>query len=187
MMIRIGAGVVALILIIVAFVGMSGVSDGGEETAMIPPCSMEGPVWDQELVCYWGMSAEILVIPDEAAAAEVDVDISWSKNGVWIGVVKASESDKCRAKEGYFECDKGSVSMVAGGENSNGELTWKPEPGEYRFLAGGDDSQALTQFKVTWSFDAGLSWGIAIPLLLVAAGLAYVAAVGPRWGVEAEE
>ena len=37
-------------------------------------------VGEDEVTCYWGMSGEVLEIPSEAIAANVDVDISWVKS-----------------------------------------------------------------------------------------------------------
>jgi hypothetical protein len=181
MMIRIGAGIIAIIIVAVVFIGMTGVSDGGEEDAMIPPCDYETsamPPLSVTTTCYWGMSEQTLVIPDEAAAADIDVEVSWTKNDVWVAIVEASESDHCRAKDGYFECDKGTVTTIAGGESTGKGFTWSPEPGEYRFLAGGEEGEELQRYTVTWAYDAGLSMVIAGPLLLISAGLAYYAAVG---------
>ncbi|HIK79049.1 MAG: hypothetical protein CXT69_01360 [Methanobacteriota archaeon] len=182
MMIRIGAGIIAIIIVAVVFIGMSGVSDGGDEDAMIPPCdyetSMVPPPPTTTTTCYWGMSEQTLVIPDEAAAADIDVEVSWTKNNVWVGIVEASESDHCDKKDGYFECGKGTVTTIAGGESSGKGFTWSPEPGEYRFLAGGEEGEELQSYTVTWAYDAGLSLVIAGPLLLISAGLAYYAAIG---------
>lgn len=180
MLMRIGAGAIAVIIVAGVFLGMSGVSDGGEEDAMIPPCDYETSTIPPSTVttCYWGMSEEILTIPDEAAAADIDVEVSWTKNNVWIGIVKASEADHCQAKDGYFECEKGSVTTIIGGESTGKGFTWSPEPGDYRFLAGGEEGEELQRYTITWAYDAGLSMTIALPLLLVSAGLAYYAAIG---------
>ncbi len=180
--IRIGAGVLAVILAIGAYVGIEGISDNDEETATIPPCSIVDAllpvIGEDEMTCYWGMSADILNIPDEAAAADVLVQISWQKNNVWIGIAEAGQSDNCEDKGSYFRCDKDSVTLLAGGPNSGGQLKWSPTPGDYRFVAGGDDSEQLKSFTVAWSFDAGLRWGLAVPLFLLAGCLGVFAAVG---------
>ena len=148
--------------------------------AMLPPCTVEDGVpfvGEDEVTCYWGMSGEVLEIPAEAIAANVDVDISWTKSGVWIGIAEASEADKCELKGDYYECQKESVHMIAGGPNSNGKITWQPVPGEYRFVAGGDDSQTLQQFDVDWNYEASLKSTLAISLLFVGLSLAATGAV----------
>ena len=148
--------------------------------AMLPPCTVEDGVpfvGEDEVTCYWGMSGEVLEIPAEAIAANVDVEISWTKSGVWIGIAEASEAEKCELKGDYYECQKESVNMIAGVPSSNGKITWQPVPGEYRFVAGGDDSQTLQQFDVDWNYEASLKSTLAISLLLVGLSLAATGAV----------
>ena len=148
--------------------------------AMLPPCTVEDGVpfvGEDEVTCYWGMSGEVLEIPAEAIAANVDVEISWTKSGVWIGIAEASEADKCELKGDYYECQKESVNMIAGGPSSNGKITWQPVPGEYRFVAGGDDSQTLQRFDVDWNYEASLKSTLAISLLFVGLSLAATGAV----------
>lgn len=148
--------------------------------AMLPPCTVEDGVpfvGEDEVTCYWGMSGEVLEIPAEAIAANVDVEISWTKSGVWIGIAEASEAEKCELKGDYYECQKESVNMIAGGPSSNGKITWQPVPGKYRFVAGGDDSQTLQQFDVDWNYEASLKSTLAISLLFVGLSLAATGAV----------
>ena len=123
------------------------------------------------------MSGEVLEIPAEAIAANVDVEISWTKSGVWIGIAEASEADKCELKGDYYECQKEAVNMIAGGPSSNGKITWQPVPGEYRFVAGGDYSQTLQQFDVDWNYEASLNSTLAISLLFVGLSLAATGAI----------
>ena len=155
-------------------------NDADTVEAMLPPCTVEDGVpfvGEDEVTCYWGMSGEVLEIPAEAIAANVDVEISWTKSGVWIGIAEASEADKCELKGDYYECQKESVNMIAGGPSSNGKITWEPVPGEYRFVAGGDDSQTLQQFDVDWNYEASLKSTLAISLLFVGLSLAATGAV----------
>jgi hypothetical protein len=146
---------------------------------MLPPCTVEEGlpvVGEDEVTCYWGMSGEILEIPSEAIAADVDVQISWQKSGVWIGIAEASEAEKCVLKTDYYECDKDSVTLIAGGPTSNGEIIWNPSPGEYRFVAGGDDTQTLQQFSVDWEYEASLKSGLAITMMVIGGVLLIIGA-----------
>lgn len=157
-------------LIISSLAVTNNLSDSESVDAMLPPCTVEQglPVVGQdEVTCYWGMSGEILEIPSEAIAADVDVQISWQKSGVWIGIAEASEAEKCELKTDYYECEKDSVALIAGGPTSNGEIVWSPSPGEYRFVAGGDDTQTLQQFSVDWEYEASLNSGLAITMMVI--------------------
>ena len=157
-------------LIISSLAVTNTLSDAESVDAMLPPCTVEEGlplVGEDEVTCYWGMSGEILEIPSEAIAADVDVEISWQKSGVWIGIAEAAEAEKCELKTDYYECDKESVIMIAGGPTSNGEIVWNPSPGEYRFVAGGDDTQTLQQFAVDWEYEASLKSGLAIAMMVI--------------------
>ena len=56
--------------------------------------------------------------------------------------------------------------MLAG-QTLLGKLEWNPEPGEYRFVAGGEDSQTMQQFNVDWSYSASLKSGFAIGAMIL--------------------
>ena len=173
--------IIGLLVVIFSSLGITQeLSDSDTVDAMLPPCTVEDGlpfVGEDDVTCYWGMSGEVLEIPSEAIAAEVGVEISWIKSGVWIGIAEASEADKCELKGDYYECDKESVNLIAGGPSSNGEITWQPIPGEYRFVAGGDDTQTLQQFDVDWNYQATLKSGLAIMLLFVGLSMSVAGAV----------
>tara|TARA_B100000925_G_scaffold42235_2_gene27519 strand:+ start:253 stop:828 length:576 start_codon:yes stop_codon:yes gene_type:complete len=173
--------IIGLLVVIFSSLGITQeLSDSDTVDAMLPPCTVEDGlpfVGEDDVTCYWGMSGEVLEIPSEAIAADVDVEISWIKSGVWIGIAEASEADKCELKGDYYECDKESVNLMAGGPSSNGEITWQPIPGEYRFVAGGDDTQTLQQFDVDWNYQASLKSGLAIMLLFVGLSMSVAGAV----------
>ena len=63
--------------------------------------------------------------------------------------------------------------MIEGGQDSNGQINWSPEPGEYRFVAGGEDTQSLQQFSVDWEYEATLKSGVVIPLMLLGLALLF--------------
>lgn len=183
---RIGRILLALLsiaLLIGAFIGTDGVSDGSKEQAMLPPCSVDEGlplIDDDEVTCYWGMSEEILELNKEVDLADVSVDVSWTKSGVWIGIAEASEAEKCTQRDGYYECEKFAVDLVAGGESANGGFNWNAASGDYRFVAGGDDVQSLQQFEVEWQYEASLPSSTAWPLVAVGVFFAFLAAFGPK-------
>ena len=173
--IRITAGIIGSILLIISLVGMDKqLVESDNVDTMLPPCTVDdGMPWpgDEEVTCYWGMSVEIVEIPAVAVAADVVVDISWVKDGVWIGIAEADQIENCELKNDYYECAKNSVTLIEGGDTSDGEIQWTPEPGEYRFVAGGEDSQSLQQFSVDWGYEATLKSGVTTPLLLIGISL----------------
>ena len=111
--------IAGVLMVIFSSLGITqNLSDADTVDAMLPPCTVEDGVpfvGEDEVTCYWGMSGEVLEIPSEAIAANVDVEISWSKSGVWIGIAEASEASKCELKGDYYECQKESVNMISKG------------------------------------------------------------------------
>ena len=179
--IAISMTIIGILIIIFSSLGITQeLGDSDTVDAMLPPCTVDEGlplVGDDEVTCYWGMSGEVLEIPSEAIAANVDVEITWVKSGVWIGIAEASDASKCELNGDYYECQKDSITMIAGGPDSNGQITWQPEPGEYRFVAGGDDTQTLQQFDVDWNYQASLKSGLAIGLIMIGLVLTVTGAI----------
>lgn len=171
----------AVAMIVGAFIGSEGLADEETQSAMLPPCTVEEGLpflQEEEVTCYWGMSEETLVLDEEIDLAEVLVEFTWEKSGVWIGIAEASEASKCTQRDGYYECDKYAVDLIAGGEVSNGQFTWDASSGEYRFVAGGDDVQSLQQFDVNWKYQATLPQSTTWSLLIIGAGLGLFTLLG---------
>lgn len=154
------AGFISLLLLAVpTLLPPPTVEDGATEQAMLPPCDVEDGIpfiQEEQITCYWGMSQEILSLPKAIDALNVDVSVSWVQSGVWIGIAEASEAEKCDLKDGYYECDKDSIDLVVGNPSSGDDFNWEATSGEYRFVAGGDDTQSLQQFDVEWEYEASL-------------------------------
>jgi len=181
---RIIAAAIALVMFALFLITPpSLISDAGEENAMLPPCDVDEGlpfIDDDEVTCYWGMSEETVVLVKAVDSVDVTIDVSWEKDGVWVGVARASEASKCTLRDGYYECPQNGVDLLAGGPSAEGGFSWTASSGDVRFVVGGDDSQQLQQFDVTWGYDATLPgsgniWFLALGVV----GLAY-AVIGPR-------
>ena len=121
-----------------------------------------------------------MVLVKAVDSVDVTIDVSWEKDGVWVGVARASEASKCTLRDGYYECPQNGVDLLAGGPSAEGGFSWAASSGDVRFVVGGEDSQQLQQFDVTWEYDATLPgsgniWFLALGVV----GLAY-AVIGPR-------
>lgn len=181
---RIIAAVIALVMFALFLITPPAlISDAGEENAMLPPCDVDEGlpfIDDDEVTCYWGMSEDIVELVKAVDSVDVTIDVSWENDGVWVGVARASEASKCTLRDGYYECPQNGVDLLAGGSSADGGFSWTASSGDVRFVVGGDDSQQLQQFDVTWEYDATLPgsgnfWFLALGIV----GLAY-AALGPR-------
>ena len=181
---RIIAAAIALVMFALFLITPpSLISDAGEENAMLPPCDVDEGlpfIDDDEVTCYWGMSEETVVLVKAVDSVDVTIDVSWEKDGVWVGVARASEASKCTLRDGYYECPQNGVDLLAGGPSAEGGFSWTASSGDVRFVVGGEDSQQLQQFDVAWEYDATLPgsgniWFLALGVV----GLAY-AVIGPR-------
>ncbi|MGB2275461.1 MAG: hypothetical protein ACPH5S_00635 [Candidatus Poseidoniaceae archaeon] len=191
---RIVAAVVALVMFgLFLITPPTLISDQGEETAMLPPCDVDEGlpfIDDDEVTCYWGMSEDVVELIKAVDSVDVTIDVAWEKDGVWVGVARASEASKCTLRDGYYECPQNGVDLLAGGPSADGGFSWTASSGDVRFVVGGDDSQQLQQFNVAWSYDASLPEGTGNLwfLLIGILGLVY-AVVGPQrifdWGTDA--
>lgn len=180
--IRIICGIIAIILVLTSVLSQGqSISDQDSENAMIPPCDVEDGIpfiQEEQITCYWGMSEEMLTLPSSIDLADVEIVISWEKSGVWIGIAEASEASKCTPQDGYYECDKDSIDLVEGGESSANSFTWDASSGDYRFVAGGEDQQAVQQFTVEWSYSASLAEESQTMLVIAGLVLGVAAAFG---------
>ena len=154
------AGFICITLLLLPAVSSPpSVEDSASEVAMLPPCDVESGVpfvQEDQVTCYWGMSEETLSLPEIIDTLNVEIKISWEKQGTWIGIAEASEAQKCTQQDGYYECEKNSVTLIEVDDLSQNSFVWNAESGEYRFVAGGDDTQSLQEFEVNWEYEATL-------------------------------
>ena len=190
---RIVAAVMGLVMLgLFLFNPPSLVTDSGEENAMLPPCDVDEGlpfIHDDEVTCYWGMSEEVVALMGAVDNIDVQIDVTWEKDGVWVGVARASEASKCTLRDGYYECPQDGVDLLAGGPSADGGFSWTASSGDVRFVVGGDDSQQLQQFTVAWEYDASLPGAAGSFWLLLLSGLCMVYALfGParlwKWSGE---
>ena len=175
------AGFTCLALLLLPIVNSPpSVQDSSSEVAMLPPCDVESGVpfvQEEQITCYWGMSEEILSLPEIIDTLDVDVSISWDQQGTWIGVAEASEAEKCTHRDGYYECEKNSITLIEVDELTDSSFLWSAESGDYRFVAGGDDTQSLQQFDVNWEYEATLDTS-SVPYVVVSGMFGIYAALG---------
>lgn len=190
---RIVAAVLALVMFALFFFTPPALlSDAGEERAMLPPCDVDEGlpfIDDDEVTCYWGMSEDVVELVKAVDSVDVTIDVSWEKDGVWVGVARASEASKCTLRDGYYECPQNGVDLLAGGPSADGGFRWTASSGDVRFVVGGDDSQQLQQFDVAWEYEASLPGATGSLWFLLIGTLCIVyALVGPgrlwSWAVD---
>ena len=158
--------------------GVVGYNDGGTHSIEIPDCNIAAAGLQIGDLCdSAGMMAETIPVAEEIETMlDASLTIYWDVEGVWFGLVNASESEKCTdTGEGYLLCDPADLVFVAGGPGSDNTFDWTAEAGEYRIVGGADADSSGQKVQVTYSFKvtlltAGWLSGAVIGGLLAAWG-----------------
>jgi len=97
--------------------------------------------------CPTGMTNSTLDTPLPFVLLGVEVTIEWSlAEEAWIGVVDESAAEMCPPDEnGLTNCTAGEYVFLAGGPDTDGDLTHTLSPGGVRFVTGGHAGAATLQ------------------------------------------
>lgn len=130
-------------------------------------------------------------VPGSGAMLDIDVDVSWSEDSVWLGVIDVETYDSLDAKdvgndEGQIiDCSKAEkVDFLAGGPNSedDSEFSWEPNGEKFHIVIGTSSSGSLfpgggfqaSGFDVTVNHHTSGGWGTIFILFLIEVGLIYI-------------
>lgn len=141
-------------------------------------------------------------VPGSGAFIDIDVEITWSDNSVWIGIIDVQTYESLQKLGGNSEgeivsCDSG-ISFVAGGPSaSDSKFQWQPDGEAFHIMIGSledasddeeeeededpwpfsDDNKAnsfVSEFDVTVNYDASGGWVTIIILFGIEIGLVYL-------------
>tara|TARA_B110000881_G_scaffold164125_1_gene147227 strand:- start:55 stop:642 length:588 start_codon:yes stop_codon:yes gene_type:complete len=146
-------------------------------------------------------------VPGSGAILDIEVDVSWDDNTVWIGIIDVESYNSLEKLGGNNEghivsCDI-DVKFLAGGPSvgNDSSFSWVPDGDDFHIMIGsmeeGDDgggngegpwpfdetSTAMTfvdEFTVTVNYDVTGGWGLILILLIVELGLVYFTALEMR-------
>ncbi len=158
--------------------GVIGYNDGGDHTITIPDCTLgvaglqAGDVCDEA-----AMMKEPIPVPEEVVGMlDVGLSVKWDKDGVWFGLVDASEASKCQESgTTYLLCDPDDLTFIAGGPNSSGTFEWVAEAGEYRIVGGASADSSGDEVAISYSYHVTL-------FTSATAGIAAVGGLIAIWG-----
>ena len=156
-----------VILVVAAyFGGFVGLSGEGAQEIDVPSCSIGLDGFD---ICdKSAMLEQNVPIPDYVSQiVAVRINVEWDQPDAWIGIVAASEADKCtNTGDGYLLCDTDDLDIMVGGPASSGHFDWPLAGGDYRFVAGNSREGTAQSTQVNYEYRAGLTqtltYGIAI-------------------------
>ena len=139
--------------------GIIGYNDGGSHSIEIPDCTASiaglqiGDLCDSAAM----MDEKIPIAEGMVNMLDASLSMEWDVQGVWFGLVEASEASKCTdTGEGYLLCDPNELVFVAGGPASQNSLEWTAEAGEYRIVGGASSESSGVTVEVTYSFHVTL-------------------------------
>ena len=147
-------------------------------------------------------------VPGSGAILDIDVDVTWDDNTVWIGIIDVSTYDSLEKlggnSEGELVSCESKIEFMAGGPDSGDEskFTWVPNGEEFHIMIGSleeaeeeeDDDDSIwplpddnveeqtfvDEFTVDVNYDASGGWGTIILLFILEIGLVYATAVNRR-------
>ena len=140
-------------------------------------------------------------VPGASALLDIEVEVSWDDNTVWIGIISVDDYNSLEKLGGNSDgeivsCDS-SIDFIAGGPSSgsNSKFDWIPDGEEFHIMIGSleeaeeeddeDDDDPwpfssqknpqsfIDEFNVTVNYDVSGGWGAIIVLFAIEITLVY--------------
>ncbi|RJV01652.1 MAG: hypothetical protein DWC06_01765 [Candidatus Poseidoniales archaeon] len=147
-------------------------------------------------------------VPGSGALIDIDVDVTWDDNTVWIGIIDVKTYDSLEKLGGNADgeivsCNE-EIKFIAGGPSSGkgSSFTWEPDGDEFHIMIGsmeeaGDEEEDddddpwpfdgesesysfIDEFTVKVDYDASGGWGVIVILFLIEIGLVFLTAQDRR-------
>ena len=160
----------ALILVLSLFGYQTPVK--GQQVPIVP-CS------DDDSGCYVVMTVDDLDVPRAFRLLEITIHVEWDEpDRGWLGVVDSSAAEDCPPDSmGLTKCTEEEIEdfLVAGGSQNEGSMTFRLEPGSYRFVTAGYEGSGLEKQQVDISSGIHLNNFVEI-ILAATSGLLLIGA-----------
>ena len=167
-----------VILVVAAyFGGFVGLSGEGAQEIDVPSCSIGLDGFD---ICdKSAMLEQNVPIPEYVSQiVAVRINVEWDQPDAWIGIVAASEADKCtNTGDGYLLCDTEDLDIMVGGPASSGHFDWPLAGGDYRFVAGNSLDGSAQSTQVSYEYRATLTQTLTYGFALLGIVLATYGAI----------
>jgi len=138
-------------------------------------------------------------VPGTGAMLDIDVEVTWDDNTVWIGIITVDDYDSLEKlggnSDGEIVSCESDIDFVAGGPSSGDEskFEWTPDGEEFHIMVGSleeadeedeeDDpwpfedqispNSFIDEFNVTVSYDVSGGWGTIFILFALEIVLVY--------------
>ena len=151
---------------------------------------------------FCGVTKEAFdTVPGASALLDIEVEVSWDDNTVWIGIISVDDYNSLEKLGGNSDgeivsCDS-RIDFIAGGPSSgsNSKFDWIPDGEEFHIMIGSleeaeeeddeDDDDPwpfssqknpqsfVDEFNVTVNYDVSGGWGAIIVLFAIEITLVY--------------
>ena len=151
---------------------------------------------------FCGVTKEAFdTVPGASALLDIEVEVSWDDNTVWIGIISVDDYNSLEKLGGNSDgeivsCDS-RIDFIAGGPSSgsNSKFDWIPDGEEFHIMIGSleeaeeeddeDDDDPwpfssqknpqsfIDEFNVTVNYDVSGGWGAIIVLFAIEITLVY--------------
>ena len=151
---------------------------------------------------FCGVTKEAFdTVPGASALLDIEVEVSWDDNTVWIGIISVDDYNSLEKLGGNSDgeivsCDS-RIDFIAGGPSSgsNSKFDWIPDGEEFHIMIGSleeaeeeddeDDDDPwpfssqknpqsfIDEFNVTVNYDVSGGWGAILVLFAIEITLVY--------------
>ncbi len=140
-------------------------------------------------------------VPGAGALIDIEVEVTWDDNTVWIGIISVEDYDSLEKLGGNSDgqivsCDS-NIDFIAGGPSSGSDsmFEWIPDGEDFHIMIGSledaeDDEEEddddpwpfdeevkplsfVDDFNVTVSYDISGGWGVIVILFAIEIALVY--------------
>ena len=144
----------------------------------IVPCSE-----DEDIGCRVAMTTADIEVPRAFNLLEIEISVEWEESErSWFGVIQ-QYNELCEPdNNGLTNCTEVDFEeyIIAGGSSSDGELEFRMESGDYRFITGGKDGSTISNQDAVIGIEIHLNsaleliiGGIGVFLFLSATEMAF--------------
>ena len=146
-------------------------------------------------------------VPGSGAILDIDVDVSWDDNTLWIGIIDVETYESLEKlggnDEGELVSCNSKIDFLAGGPSvgNDSSFSWIPDGDGFHIMIGSmeppndgggsgdgtwpfDESNTgqtfVDEFTVTVNYDASGGWGVILILFIIEFGLVYFATLEMR-------
>ena len=133
-------GLLCALILVLSLIGYQTDPTGSQ--VPIVPCSAD------DSGCNVGMTVDDMEVPRAFGLLEITLEVKWNEpERGWLGVVDSSAAEVCppNRSTGLTMCTEDEIEefLVSGGPENDGSMSFRVNPGSYRFVTAGYEGAGL--------------------------------------------